>query len=101
MTVTVEQLSSTDLWRLFNVVLAVVALTLATYRLRKHWAFLKAGRLVVMSLMVFEAATVYGSVEQIVQGTPFGFRIMLGTVANFWAIIAFLHTPTGAPDESA
>lgn len=93
-----ELLTGTDLWRLLNAVLAVAALALGGYRLWRHWKFLAMGRLVVMALMAFELATVEGSIEQIVRDTPFGFRIMLGTVANIWAITAFLHSPVGADD---
>lgn len=86
---------------MFNAALAICAVGLGAYRLWKHWAVLELGRLVVMALLVFGISTIYGSIEQIVQGTPFGARVMLGTVANFWAIVAFLHSPSGVSDDNS
>jgi hypothetical protein len=94
-----DVLTSVDLWRLGNAVLALVAVGLGSYRLWRNWTRLRtSGRLLLMALLVFEVSAVFGSIEQVSQNTPFGFRIMLGTVANIWAITAFSLRPSGADD---
>lgn len=86
------ELDWVDIWRNFNIVLALIAGFLLVRRghaLRKWWTFQE--RSFIHSQFVFVLASLASSVEAIVQDNPFGVRVPLITMALLMTIYAGLR----------
>lgn len=78
-----------EIWRVGNVALGVVALTLLWLKSRpKTEEMPRRIQVMFRALMLLVATAAYGSAEQVVQEAPLGARVPLVTVALIWILYA-------------
>lgn len=76
------------IWRLFNAALAGIALTWCVLDyLKRDSVLTPRRRYLTWSLMMLLFACVWGSVEQIIQDAPFGFRTAIASAACVWTLV--------------
>lgn len=81
------------IWRAFNGIAGLVALVLFVRSTCRSWGRLTGRtRLYAEVIGAFLAATTYGSLENILQQNPIGFRTVLATAAIIWTLMAVLFT---------
>ena len=84
----------TDLWRVGNALLALVAAIMIGRNMIIKWNVRQPRmRLMSMSLLSLLIVVVEGSLEQISLHTPTGPRTVLTTAACIWVVVALFATP--------
>lgn len=91
-----------DFWRIANAALGLIAFVLVARSAYTKWSqWTPRMRLLAQGMVVLLGVTVEATIENLVQGNPFGPRVALTTAACAWVAFAILGTPGGYERQRA